>query len=121
MNYSSYIGRVLQSFSQLGNALVGGDPDISISARTGYESHHTDHWWWDFAENLIDFAFYPIDGPDHCYDAWQKDKLEDFSIARGSKLSLAGAAGLQLAFCIPIAVLSYTYLAIKTFVKWLIS
>ena len=58
----NYFSNLLPAFSQLGNALGGGHHDISISARTGYMSADTNHWWWRFSEKVIDFAFYPFDG-----------------------------------------------------------
>jgi len=34
MNYKDfYIGRLLNALSQLGNTVIGGNPDVSISAR----------------------------------------------------------------------------------------
>ena len=76
---SSYIMRVLVSIDQLGNAIAGGNPDVTISARTGYFANIKKtplRYWWLTMELIINFAFYPVDGPDHCLRAYESDSDE---------------------------------------------
>lgn len=81
MNYNSnYFTRLLQGFSQFGHALSGGSPDISISARTGFESKHFIYWKW--LRLLIDFAFEPLDGKNHCEKAYMADIQENYMMGR---------------------------------------
>jgi hypothetical protein len=69
--YKSWPVAVLVAIDQLGNAIAGGNPDAKRAK--GY---------WKGLEKIIDFSFYPVDGPRHCYQAWQADKDELFK--RGS-------------------------------------
>jgi hypothetical protein len=66
-----YISHLFISVDQFGNALAGGNPDNTISARVGYYNHHYYEtnkvpWYWSLFERIIDTAFYPVDGPAHC-------------------------------------------------------
>ena len=75
----SYILRVLVSIDQLGNAVAGGNPDVTISARTGYFANIKKtrvRLWWRCVEAIIDFAFRPVDGPNHCLRAYRADEQE---------------------------------------------
>ena len=71
---------VLIAIDQLGNALSGGHPVTTISARVGFFSANARKGilYWRWIERLIDFTFYPIDGPRHCYHAWQSDRNKLF-------------------------------------------
>jgi hypothetical protein len=82
--YKSWPVAVLVAIDQLGNAIAGGNPDATISARVGYFSQLAERakGYWKGLEKIIDFSFYPVDGPRHCYQAWQADKDELFK--RGS-------------------------------------
>ena len=62
---------------QLWNAICHGNPDSTISARTGYlASRGSQYWAW--LERFINWAFYPVDGPGHCWQAFEGDKNESF-------------------------------------------
>ena len=70
------------AIDQLGNAIAGGHPDATISARVGFFSANARRGrpYWRGLEKIIDFAFYPVGGPAHCYNAWQADIDERFRI-----------------------------------------
>lgn len=60
----SWIGGVLIAIDQLGNAVAGGNPDATISARTGYfanEVEGTFQLYWQTMELIINFTFYPVE------------------------------------------------------------
>ncbi len=80
--YKSWPVAVLVAIDQLGNAIAGGNPDATISARVGFFSEMAKRGksYWKSLESIIDFAFFPIDGPKHCYQAWQADKDEQFKL-----------------------------------------
>ena len=82
--YRSWPVAVLVAIDQLGNAIAGGNPDSTISARVGFFSANAvrGRTFWKRLEGIIDFAFFPIDGEKHCYQAWQADEDERFQ--RGS-------------------------------------
>jgi len=85
--YKNWPHAVLIAIDQLGNAIAGGHPVTTISARVGYFSVNAKKGilYWQWLERLIDFTFYPIDGPRHCYHAWQSDRNKLFRI--GSDLA----------------------------------
>ncbi len=68
---------ILISIDQLGNTLSGGNPDSTISARVGYFSKHPEKTqlklYWKSLEKLINFSFKPLDGPNHCHQAYDKE------------------------------------------------
>ena len=75
---TSYLYRVVVAFDQLGNALVGGEPDSSISARAGYFANEEKDKaqylpYWKLLESIINFTFWPVDGKNHCKDAYKND------------------------------------------------
>lgn len=72
----NWIQGVLIAIDQLGNAVAGGNPDVTVSARTGYFANRSDSpfkSYWKIMECIINFAFYPIEGPDHCYKSYLSD------------------------------------------------
>lgn len=74
----SYIMRILVAFDQLGNALAGGNPDCTISGRTGYFLTHDKNAYWVFLAFVIDLTFQPFDGKNHCLQAYESEKDELF-------------------------------------------
>ncbi len=75
----SWIRGVLIAIDQLGNAVAGGNPDATVSARVGYFARRQDnklHVYWKTMESIINHTFYPIHGPDHCYKSHLADKDE---------------------------------------------
>jgi hypothetical protein len=77
----SYVHKLVVSIDQLYNTICGGDPDITISARVGYFSNHM-LWkakrrkliknYWKITEKLIDWTYEPVDGPNHCENAYKQ-------------------------------------------------
>ncbi len=102
--YRSWPVAVLVAIDQLGNAIAGGNPDSTISARVGYFSELAERAkaYWKSLEKIIDFSFYPIDGPRHCYQAWQNDKDELFK--RGSDLARVLLSVFIVVACVVIAI-----------------
>lgn len=94
---ATYIGRIVNGVSQLGNAISGGSPDISISARIGQKQHK--HWFWSMCAAIVNFTFYPIDGHDHCLNAYFADRYEDYSVGHGNAFGLVIMTILMLFVC----------------------
>lgn len=74
----AYIKNVLVGIDQLGNALIGGDPDETISSRVG-KGQRGDYgraiWYYTYLPRvLIDIIFYPFDGPNHCQQSIEDDE-----------------------------------------------
>lgn len=109
----SWIGGVLVAIDQLGNAVAWGNPDATISARTGYfanEVETTFKLYWQCMEWIINFAFYPIDGPDHCHREYLKDK--DQHNEAGSDLVRGVLGIIIIVSCIPISIITRIYVLI---------
>lgn len=80
MDYKNNVfGRLLNGFSQFAHTLALGNPDISMSAKTGWEAEHGSKWF-QFIEKIVDGTFYPLDGLGHCQKANQSDENEDYRI-----------------------------------------
>jgi len=83
---------VLVAIDQLGNAIAGGNPDATISARVGYFANKDTcsikercyKYYWQFLERVINVTFYLVDGPEHCLQEYQNDKEQKFK--KGSDL-----------------------------------
>lgn len=65
-----YIRNVLVGIDQLANAMTGGWPDETLSARCGRLGHRYPYKFWKV---LIDALFYPFQGPNHCENAYRKE------------------------------------------------
>jgi hypothetical protein len=79
----SYFGNLFVSIDQLGNAIAGGNPDNTISSRIGYYNYHIDYlnnvtWYWNLFRSIVDFTFRPVDGDQHCHEAYHNDAGESF-------------------------------------------
>ena len=73
LGYRGWLYSVLIAIDQLGNALAGGYADSTISARVGYNVRHATperQNYWRLLEGIINYTFLPLDGPDHCYQAY---------------------------------------------------
>lgn len=65
-----YIKNLLTAIDQLGNAISGGNPDVTISSRVGFHSAISERGgFWRVLERVIDFTFEPIDGKNHCLES----------------------------------------------------
>lgn len=77
-----YIHNVILAFDQLANAFCGGNPDNTISARVGYfaqVNQYASKYYWRTVETVIDFTYWPLDGPYHCRQAFEADPEEIFN------------------------------------------
>jgi hypothetical protein len=71
-NINQYVLDILVSIDQLANAIGGGNPDCTISART----HVLHGRYWRLVERVIDYAFFPVDGEGHCRQAFENEPDE---------------------------------------------
>jgi hypothetical protein len=69
-----YIKNIGTAVSQFLNACIGGNPNMTISARSYCEG-------WVFAEKAINYIFFFDE--DHCRKSWQRDV--EFCAMVGSK------------------------------------
>ena len=68
---SHYIKQNLLALDQLGNALIGGYADETLSSRAYRASRHTGHWRWRICATVINFLF--LDS-EHCFKAYQSER-----------------------------------------------
>ena len=113
---------IFVSIDQLGNAMAGGNPDNTISARVGFLNHEeteiklnkVSKKWWRLLQKVIDFTFYPIDGKGHCRMAYYSNSGHKFSEENDEQSN--GKPNWRLAFlsffvlisCLPLFILTYT-------------
>ncbi|PPD36750.1 MAG: hypothetical protein CTY18_02910 [Methylomonas sp.] len=77
----NWVFQMLIALDRLSNAFAFGNSKSTVSARVGYNAlkvrvHKHRHYWaryWLAMETLIDFTFYPLDGPGHCLNALEDD------------------------------------------------
>jgi len=104
------------SIDQLGNVIAGGNPDNTISSRVGY---YTERYYesekiplrWRVFRNIINFTFYPIDGENHCKEAYFNDAGEEFDKGT-SDIAVSILAVLIIASCFFIVILFYSLYAL---------
>jgi hypothetical protein len=102
----SYLKAVFIGFDQAFGAIAGFGPHWTISAVTGKNANRS--WYWKLTEFIINFTFYPVDGVDHCNNAWQTEYEEDYK--HGAWFLLFTIA---FVFCVPLAVVFWTIHGIK--------
>jgi len=79
---------ILHAGDNFVNAIFGGDPDASISARTGHYISWHESVFWNTLARIIDWAFDPIEDR-HCMNAWNNDPNENYQNARwGDRIGL---------------------------------
>ncbi len=88
--YKGYIWAVFIGLDQLGNALAGGHPDMTVSARLGYLRYARSGRWWGPARKMVDWAFYPVDGVGHCGTSFRAAAManEEAKLRRGNDVGL---------------------------------
>jgi hypothetical protein len=79
--------RILVAIDQLFNALSWGNEDVTLSGRLYYLHDRRNVWIASFLMHVVDNTFYPIDGPNHCMQAFEKDSTEKYM--RGNDFGLA--------------------------------
>ncbi len=107
--YKGWVFAVLIAIDQLGNAIGGGNPDSTVSARVGHFSKITTrvmslpkYAYWKTLERIIDFAFYPIDGKNHCAKAAEADLHGRYE--RGNDITQILLSMIVAVVCLLIAV-----------------
>ncbi|MFY7670870.1 hypothetical protein ACOSP6_07245 [Tenacibaculum sp. MEBiC06402] len=114
-----YISNLFISIDQLGNVIAGGFADNTISARIGYYNHHyfSDRSlvpiYWKVLEQIIDFAFKPVDGPNHCHEAFHTDPSEVFDSKVTNFLVVLASIIIIIPSCVIIGILFYSLTAVK--------
>lgn len=110
-----YLRNIFVSVDQLGNALAGGDPDNTISARIGFYNHHkhvngvsaSPHpvkWYWKAFEDIVDTTFRPVDGDGHCHEAYHSDAGEFFD-PHTKNWAVGVLSVLIIGSCIPLFII----------------
>ena len=105
--YRGWLYSVLIAIDQLGNALAGGYADSTISARVGYNVRHAAperQNYWRLLEGIINYTFLPLDGPDHCYQAYLAGNQTYYR--DGSDLMRGIWSSLIIFNAIPIAIVT---------------
>lgn len=108
---------VLIAIDQLGNAIAGGNPDATVSARCYYFSQIRPNmlkYYWKLLQLIINFAFSPIDGPQHCKKSYENEPNEEFY--PGSDITRAILGIFVIVVCIPLSIL--LRLAVIIIPKW---
>lgn len=108
----SFLVNFFVSIDQLGNVLAGGNPDNTISSRVGFYNKHNNFGkkaplQWRIFEKIINFTFYPIDGDDHCHEAFHNDAGEEFDDHTNNIIVAILATIIIIPSCVLIALVLY--------------
>ncbi len=109
MKFMRYIYNLLIAIDQLGNVIAGGFHDTTISARVGFfaqDSNSKGLAFWKLLERIINFTFFPLDGPGHCLQSYLEDKDECFHA--GSTVAYVFLSLFIVIFTPIIALILYT-------------
>lgn len=114
----SYLKNFFVSIDQLGNAIAGGNPDNTISSRVGFYNHfkynpNTVPIQWKVLEKIINTTFWPIDGEDHCKEAFRNDAGESFNNQPNNIVLSLLATIIIIPSCLLIAALLYLLLLVR--------
>ena len=110
------LSKSLVCIDRVFNWLTGGNYSHTISARTGKYSGESLGMkpFWEFLEAFVNLAFFPIDGPYYCDQAYQNqiaiDPRHDFK--KGSAFMQALVLIVITLACIPVALLLWAWKAI---------
>lgn len=88
--------RWLVWIDQLGNIIALGDYRHTISGRIGWQVFENQKPSWNFAQRIVDWAFFPSE-PDHCLVEF-KEELSINQFQRGGVLGLIVVTILALFF-----------------------
>jgi hypothetical protein len=93
LRYDNYFLNLGYYIDILGNALLAGNCRITVSARTGLNAKMSKDGkikgiskkYWMLCQAIINWAFKPIDGANHCHDAyiWTKHRFPSENIHQG--------------------------------------
>ena len=124
---SNWLIRFFVEIDKFFNLLTGGKRDEkrkwtsehTISARIGRYSDDSNvenyRPLWELFEAIVNLAFYPVDGPYHCGQAYigelKKDNEDDFK--KGSAFMMVLLMLVLLLACIPISLVLWTWRGIK--------
>jgi hypothetical protein len=101
------------------NWLTGGNYQHTISARTGKYSGESNGLkpFWEFLEAFVNLAFFPIDGPNHCDQAYQKEIAKDprHDFKKGSAFMQALVLIVITLACIPVALVLWIWKGIENY------
>lgn len=106
----TWIGRIFIAIDQLGNALAGGNPDVTISQRLGYLFAYRRMKWTTFLMRVVDFTFYAVDGKRHCLTSYLNDEeRSETKYKRGNDIALAILGVIVVPSCVLLVVPVWIY------------
>lgn len=104
----------LLDIDRIFNAITGGIPYATISARVGYFAANKPNLFWLALQKIIDETFRPWDGSGHCYEAYRwEQKLFNNEYRRGSDIALVALSLVTSLGCLILLIPIYIYAAIK--------
>ena len=117
----NFLIKFLVGIDRFGNWLSGGKFQHTISARIGRYSNDNKEYlpMWELLEAIVNLAFFPVDGPNHCQQAYEKDKRDDDQdeFKKGSKPMQFLLALIVTFSCVPIGLTLWTYKKVKSLLK----
>lgn len=97
-----YLRSLFIAKDQLAGSIAGFGAHWTISATAGKNMYRS--WYWYMTAVIIDFSFYPVDGPKHCRRAHKTEHEDEYT--HGSWLILFI---ITFVACVILAPLFWTY------------
>lgn len=103
----------LLNIDRLGNALCAGYAKATVSARVGYFALTKKNPYWRILEWIINETFRPVDGTNHCFNAFVWESKRGLSHRRGSDIALGALSIVVVVACLILAPIIYIIALIK--------
>lgn len=111
-NFARHMYKIGVGFLDQGAcSLANGNIDSTISATAG--RYRDESKFWRFLSVIIDVVFFPFDGLNHCVQAYEKDKNEDFEQGILPLMLIFTLIGCAAVFPISIIKMLYNYVTTK--------
>jgi len=78
---------LLLNIDRVGNSFCAGHYKLTVSGRVGYFAYAKENLYWNILQWTINNTFHPIDGPNHCWNAFKWESSTDYR--RGNDVALA--------------------------------
>lgn len=112
------IKAILIGVDRIGNALCAGYYRFTVSGRIGYFVTNRSNTYWRFLQWVVDSTFYPIDGKNHCVNAYKwemsfmkKNRMKRYR--RGNDIALFALSIIVVAACFILAPIIWLLSLIK--------
>ncbi|GLS25651.1 hypothetical protein GCM10007877_13650 [Marinibactrum halimedae] len=114
MSLKEWIFNILVAIDKLCNTLCRGSHEVTVSARIGHFANLDGfryRAYWKLLEWIIDFSFYPVEGPGHCIQARDTNTHKKYEL--GNDIMRGVFAIAVIIVCTLISIVTWTLYALR--------